>query len=172
MPGAQDDPNLQMLQKLSFGFVVMQPLALGLTKTSVLFFYRRVFTGQAFNLTSWTLLGVTAIWSVGLWLASLLQCGSNTTDFWRQTSNSGQCRALSISGTFIVTDIVLDLAVAAVPVPFVRSQRLDSKKPDSILIEPLGHAAADAIEEEADGVCRVLFGQSVSIALTKAEVPY
>ena len=71
-----------------------------------------------------------------------------------------------------MTDIVLDLAVAAVPVPFVRSQRLDSKKSDSIMIEPLGHAATDAIKEEADGVCRVLFGQPVSIALTKAEVPY
>lgn len=37
----------------------------GLTKLSVLLFYKRIFVGKVFNITNWTLLVLSASWTIG-----------------------------------------------------------------------------------------------------------
>lgn len=120
-PGVETDPEVVALQRLSFAFIVLQPLALGFTKASILFFYRRVFCGKTFDVMSWTLVALVGVWSVALFLASLLQCSVHLPDFWTKTQTTARCHALSTSGAFITTDIVLDLAIMIFPIPWVSS---------------------------------------------------
>ena len=128
VPGSQTDPDIIGLQRLSYVFIVLQPLALGFIKASLVFFYRRVFCGRAFNLASWSLLSVIGLWSFVLFLASTLQCSANTSDFWTRTTSTARCHALPISGAFITTDVILDLAVMLLPIPMVQFCSESSRK--------------------------------------------
>ena len=49
--------------QVEFAFTIFQFLALGFTKLSILYFYRRIFRGRVFNYLDWTLVGATAIWT-------------------------------------------------------------------------------------------------------------
>ena len=119
LPHVLQNPGVEKLQKLSLAFIILQPLALGFTKASIVFFYRRIFCGRTFDYVSHTLIAMIGAWSLGMFLASLLQCGDTLSQFWTTTSKVTSCHALPISGAFITLDVILDMCIIVLPIPFV-----------------------------------------------------
>lgn len=156
----QMQSDVVRLQKLSFAFIVLQPLALGFSKASILLFYRRVFCGNVFNISSWFLLACVGMWSIAMFLASLLQCAGNTSDFWTRQSTTARCHALPISGTFITFDVILDLAIMLLPIPLVDIPSRNLHQ--CARLTATGCQPANAIKEKAASVPSLLCGRIVS----------
>ena len=111
------------MQQLELGFTLPQYLALGCTKLSVVFFYRRIFRGHVFEILSWALVGLSALWTVAWFFVGLFQCGHHIDYLWGyKEAYSESC--LPTKPLFVVsavTDIFLDLCIMALPIPLVSS---------------------------------------------------
>ncbi|KAI3323419.1 hypothetical protein HD806DRAFT_85811 [Xylariaceae sp. AK1471] len=73
-----DDAEVKT-EKIFWSLVIVQDLAFGLAKLSVLYLYRRIFVTPLFNLLSMTLIILIGIWTIGFFFAYVFSCG---TRFW------------------------------------------------------------------------------------------
>lgn len=97
-------------------------MALGITKLSILFFYRRLFRGSKFNIISWILIGITVVWLTAFEFAAIFDC--NTT-FW---ANWGTIRDLKTNCddsfselvAYSISDVIIDIFILILPIPLVR----------------------------------------------------
>lgn len=99
----------------------MQILALATIKLSILFFYRRIFRGQAFNIASWVLIGVVGAWAVTFFIAILAACGTSiAANFQTLGALKGECvDTFDILIALAVFDVAVDLAILIMPIPLV-----------------------------------------------------
>lgn len=111
------------LLQLEFPFDLMQILALATIKLSILFFYRRIFRGRAFDIASWVLIAVVGAWAVTFFVAILAACGTKIeANFQTLGALKGEC-----SNTFVILialavfDVAVDLAILIMPIPLVSS---------------------------------------------------
>lgn len=92
-----------------------------MTKLSVLFFYRQIFVGKAFNICSWTLIAMCALWTIFSFFFDLLQCGSHVEYLYSSAANvashclSGEKIALPLA----ITDFLTDLFILVLPLFWV-----------------------------------------------------
>lgn len=109
------------LLQLEFPFDLMQILTLAIIKLSILFFYRRIFRGRAFDITSWVLIGVVAAWAVTFFIAILAACGTSIqANFQTLGALKGECvNTFDILIALAVSDVAVDLAILVMPVPLV-----------------------------------------------------
>lgn len=90
-------------------------------KLILLFFYRRIFRGRAFNIASWTLIGVVIAWAITFFIAILAAC---RTSIRANFETLGILKAKCVN-TFVVLvclavfDVVVDLAIMILPMPLV-----------------------------------------------------
>lgn len=129
--------------KIDFTMMVIEKLAFGAIKLSLLFFYRRIFGfWPSFRLSNYTLIVVVAAWTLAFAFADLLLCGKHISMQWRYDQNAalGHCGnrgALLIA--FAVTSVVTDATVLALPLPYIgRLQMPPSKKIATSFIFLLG----------------------------------
>ena len=99
----------------------MQILALATIKLSILFFYRRIFRGRAFDIASWVLIGVVGAWAVTFVIAILAACGTSiAANFETLGALKEECvDTFDILIALAVSDVVVDLAVLFMPIPLV-----------------------------------------------------
>lgn len=95
--------------------------ALGFTKLSILFFYRRIFRGKIFDILSWTVIGITAVWTVIFGFLFIFICGTTFWVVWQPIADTQDyCRD---SGGrqigFAATDVCTDLVTLVLPIPLV-----------------------------------------------------
>lgn len=107
----------------------------------IVFWYRLIFDGRAFNILSLSVLIFLGMWTTAYFFATAFQCGSDITNFWGTTASTlYQCvntEVLQVSYT--VTDVFTDLVVLAIPIPFLwKLQMKKSKKIGLILTFLLG----------------------------------
>lgn len=120
-------PTTNSLQ-LNLGFDLTQYLALGMTKLSIMFFYRRIFRGRAFEILSWILVGLSILWTVAWFFLALFQCGGHVDYLWGFTKAYGpSCMSGGILlFTNVLTDVILDLSILILPIPLVSDSSLFS----------------------------------------------
>lgn len=100
----------------------MYPLALGLTKISLLFMYRRIFSiSRRMRVIIVTTIVLVGAWMVALFFAELFQC---STKFWANWGSSYDIRTQCNKTTMIVfavclTDSIFDLTILVMPIPLV-----------------------------------------------------
>ena len=99
----------------------MQILALATIKFSILFFYRRIFRGRAFDIASWVLIGVVGAWAVTFVIAILAACGTSiAANFQTLGALKEECvDTFDILIALAVSDVVVDLAILFMPIPLV-----------------------------------------------------
>lgn len=99
----------------------LQPLANGCIKLSLLFFYRRLFVGKGFNILSWVLVGVVALWMAVYTFGLFFDCGSDIAANWASIEVVSEKCAFGYLPTIVYTilDAVLDLIVLVSPLPWV-----------------------------------------------------
>lgn len=101
----------------------MQVLALTLIKISILSFYRRIFRGRAFNITSWILIGVAVAWGLTFFIVQFAACGTSLAAQWSSLASlKGKCvNTFDVLIALSVFDVAVDLAILIMPIPLVRN---------------------------------------------------
>lgn len=99
----------------------MQILTLATIKLSILFFYRRIFRGRAFDIASWVLIGVIGAWAIAFFVAILAACGTSiAANFQTLGALKRECvDTFDILIALAVTDVAVDLAILIMPIPLV-----------------------------------------------------
>lgn len=99
-----------------------------LIKLTVLFFYRRIFIGRAFNICNWTLIGLSLVWFVYAVLSWLLYCGTHLkVDFeggWLVCNAWG----FDIQMGVFCLDSFIDFLLLLLPIPFVSTVQLQQRR--------------------------------------------
>lgn len=100
---------------------MIQIFALAALKLSILFLYRRLFVGRAFNIASWALIGLVVTWAVAFCVCLLAQCGSNiVANFQTLGDLKEKCiDTFAILIALAASDVAVDLVILAIPVPLV-----------------------------------------------------
>lgn len=99
----------------------MEVLALASIKLSIIFFYRRIFRGQAFNVVSWALIGVVIAWAITFFVVKFADCGTSiAANFQSLAALKGECvDTFKILIALAVSDVAVDLAILIMPMPLV-----------------------------------------------------
>lgn len=107
----------------------MQILTLATIKLSILFFYRRIFRGRAFDIASWFLVGVVGAWAITFFVAILAACGTSIiANFQTLGALKGECvDTFDILIALAVSDVAVDLAILIMPIPLVSPLKVLSK---------------------------------------------
>ncbi|KAF2235227.1 hypothetical protein EV356DRAFT_532226 [Viridothelium virens] len=111
--------NTQMFfsHKLVFIFNILAYPALCFTKLSILFFYRRIFRGNIFNIITWSLIGVVISWTVLYELIWAFSCRTHFS-FWWGTIQQVHDFCLNIFNEMIAgsaIDFILDIGILFLP---------------------------------------------------------
>ena len=107
--------------QLEYPFDLMQIVTLATIKLSILFFYRRIFRGRAFNIASWVLIGVVAAWAITFFIAILAACGTSiAANFQTLGALKRECvNTFDILIALAVSDVAVDLGILIMPIPLV-----------------------------------------------------
>lgn len=115
----------QFLQ-LEWAIITMQPTALGLTKLSFLYFYRRIFvTGvkkqDSFDILTYVAVIIVAAWTIAFLFANLFMCKGSWAALWTNLETlTTQCiKTPKMLLGLAVSDFLTDLMVILLPVPKV-----------------------------------------------------
>lgn len=133
-------------------------LVIGSVRLSTLFFYQRIFLGQGFKIAWWIVVVITALWKIIFFFTSVFQCGSNFSAFWGSFADYAK-HCLYIFGEVValaITDVALDLAVLALPLPYVIT--VVQQEDHSFVDIKTGMAASDVQQAEARRVIGVPAG--------------
>jgi len=97
------------------------PLSLSFIKLSIVFFYRRIFLGRAFTVTSWVIIILVIAWGVSFSIAVITGCGQNLTAWWSSLAFAGlKCvKLFDLLLAFSVSDVIIDFVLLIVPIPLV-----------------------------------------------------
>jgi hypothetical protein len=103
---------------------MLLPIALGCTKASFLFLYRRIFVVELVSKTNIFIVSIIVIdvlWMLGFSLAGLFECG---TKFWAmqtylQAFLDNCVDDLQLSLALAVSDLILDVIILLIPLPLV-----------------------------------------------------
>lgn len=87
----------------------------------MLFFYRRLFISKKFQVIFWILTVVTILWTLSFWIAWASLCKHFDDRFISLMTWATKCADSFVAMTVqAVTDVVVDLAILVLPIPFVR----------------------------------------------------
>ena len=116
--------------KCRYSNEIITTLNLGVIKFSVLLFYRRLFTIRRFKIISGISMGVLAAWTVSFTSAMAAQC-TPPRSFWEKFEIDYEPGCIQVQKMYqglAFSDIVLDVLVLALPIPFVLMLNMPWKK--------------------------------------------
>ena len=89
-------------------------------KLSVLFFYRRLFIGHAFNIASWFIIGFTIAWGLGFFIAVFASCPNSMAHHFDSLAVAGEhcVDTFKMLITYAASDVAVDLAILFIPIPY------------------------------------------------------
>ncbi|MCJ1330827.1 hypothetical protein MMC10_007514 [Thelotrema lepadinum] len=106
--------------KVTYASQIVGIGALCSSKLSLLFFYRRIFSIDKFRLPFYVMLGINAFWGFAYFLVYLLRCVP-ISDAWSIVSGEPRhCIPNDYAEySYAITNVLLDAAVLAMPMPMV-----------------------------------------------------
>ena len=150
---------------MKYAFNLLQIIILGTIKLSVIFFYRRLFRGRAFDHYSKGMMAVVGFWATAFFLGVLFECGTRFEDLWSTLLNLiSHCADEEIFfKAFAISDVIIDGLILAMPCPIVCPISLRSIwQPFNVLISP-DLATTDVIRSQTGFVRGIFTGRSVSL---------
>ena len=108
-------------------------VSLGLTKLSIIFFCRRIFSTKQrrlFDIITYGLIALISTWTLVFLLFYVFPCGSRFAALWTSLESlATEClHTLLINEALVISDFITDVMIIALPIPLVRL-------PHSVLIE-------------------------------------
>ncbi|KAF1911324.1 hypothetical protein BDU57DRAFT_524386 [Ampelomyces quisqualis] len=117
-----DPETVQMSLKAFWSSLIVYYLSLGLTKTSILLQYQRVFTTKRFQGVCWTLMGIVVVYTIWTVFSSIFAC-IPVRAFW--TREKASCiNQFAMWFTNAAINIITDFAIIILPIPVIRSLNL------------------------------------------------
>ena len=65
-----------------WAFNLLQVLKLGAIKLSVVFFYKRIFRGKAFEICSKSIIIIISVWTASFFFTIMFECGTGFKYLW------------------------------------------------------------------------------------------
>ncbi|KAK2611831.1 hypothetical protein N8I77_005153 [Diaporthe amygdali] len=121
---------------VQYVFLLLYPLAIGSTKASLLFLYRRIFTiNRRTRVIIVTTIALVGAWMAAFFFAELFQC---STKFWANWGSSHDIQTQCNKTTMIIfsvclTDFLFDLTILIMPIPLIWQLRLSTGKKIGVL---------------------------------------
>lgn len=106
-------------EQTKYTFHVLGTVGLGVTKLSVLFFYRRIFAVPAFRLINNVFIGITVAWTLAITFALAFQCYP-VHYFWDLFESEYSAYCVEVTALYLavaISDLVLDILIFLLPVP-------------------------------------------------------
>ncbi|KAI1078230.1 hypothetical protein F5B20DRAFT_233453 [Whalleya microplaca] len=128
---------------------LLEPIAFGLIKLSLLLFYRRIFgVWEHFRLVNSILIGLIIAWAASFFMAMLFICHTDFELLWRLDPQPARdhCnrRGLQLFA-FAITSVITDILVVGLPIFFIgRLQMPKRKKFATAVVFALGFASTGA----------------------------
>lgn len=105
--------------------------AYGFIKLSIIFFYRRVFIVQRsdwMNIATHVFTGVVVAWTLAYIFAIAFSCGTHWSAHWTSYAAmfehcNGGYPIQHIVESLLITDLILDVLIVALPIPRVSQQQ-------------------------------------------------
>ena len=127
--------NMSEAQKEAFGIIyvyhILQLLSLGVIKTSVLLFYRRIFctgSNRKFHWASIVMVALTIAWTIGFLVPMAIPCKPPQmppSPMAKLPPTHGWCSNLmAFQQAFVLSDFLMDLLVILFPVPVIWSLQM------------------------------------------------
>ncbi|KAK7911144.1 hypothetical protein PG985_013625 [Apiospora marii] len=116
--------QISLAGQIQWTFYLLLPLALGCTKMSFLFFYKRVFAIERTGATNILLIGMIVLitmWMTGFFLTTLFQCKLYPSAAWVSPMAQLQhCISQpKVALALTITDFMTDIAIISIPIPLI-----------------------------------------------------
>lgn len=140
-----------------YAITVLRDLAIGLVKLSILFFYRRIFTGPKLKIVNCFVIAVTAAWTALFTFVDVFDCGAAKNNLnGHEKLSSGGFDEKTENLSQVVTDIVLDLLMIAIPIPIVGLRWCQDSLRTSEMLTALSDMETRNVAQE-EGICNFYF---------------
>ena len=121
----------------------MEVPALGLTKLSFIYFFRRIFNTRISKWYSYFTSGmimITIVWTAVFFLAYLFICGSHPQAFWSSRGDEiAHCVAIqSLHAAFVISDLTLDIFIMSMSIPIVSLTSFEDYFPLKLIFSRCG----------------------------------
>ena len=120
--------RITVFNEINFAQQLTTTLTFGLTKLSVLLFYKRVFRGNTFNVAVWTMISIVSVWTVAFFFSNLLQC----FPIWVNWESSGGLVDYCINTNMMYlaqawTDVLTDMMILSLPIPCIWALQMPAR---------------------------------------------
>lgn len=130
------DSRTQIFEKNEYAFQIIEKLAFGIVKLSIVFLYRRIFVGETFNAVSWGVVAIISAWSLSFFLATVCECKSTPSTAWspNRKAQLTQCvKTIRLLLAFAWSDVATDVLILSLPIPQVLKLQLPLKEKVALL---------------------------------------
>ncbi|KAH8588161.1 hypothetical protein B0O99DRAFT_747042 [Bisporella sp. PMI_857] len=93
---------------------LLTTLGPGLTRTSILFFYKRIFIGKYSQINSWTFIVVNGIWTISYFFGNIFGCVPLKGN-WIHDPNGKCIDFFMFYKSMVISDVILDGLVLMIP---------------------------------------------------------
>ncbi|KAJ8058508.1 hypothetical protein OCU04_012694 [Sclerotinia nivalis] len=124
------DSALDVYQKTRLIMEAVTFPALGFTKVSLLFLYKRIFAVRAFRLICWVLIVLASLWATLFFFLIIFQCHP-VSIFWTkfEFQYGDSCfQTIPFYESTTYTDFLLDILILALPIPMIWKLQLPLKQ--------------------------------------------
>ncbi|KAI2470512.1 hypothetical protein F4781DRAFT_175409 [Annulohypoxylon bovei var. microspora] len=135
-PSTVDNPAEQehVLAQVTAALVIFWMGANFLIKLIMLFFYRRIFIGRAFNICNWILIALSGVWFVYAVISWLFYCGTNFEANFEGPWLGCALWGFEIQMGVFALDSFIDFSLLVLPIPFVWNLQLDLKRKIAVTV--------------------------------------
>ncbi|KAF2247906.1 hypothetical protein BU26DRAFT_322807 [Trematosphaeria pertusa] len=118
--------------KAFWASLIVYYLSLGLTKSSILLQYRRVFPTKKFRIACWATMGVVIAYTIWTVFGSIFAC-LPIRAFWTKEQPSKCINQFAMWFTNAAINIVTDFAIIILPMPVIRRLNLARRQKQALI---------------------------------------
>ncbi|KAF2704391.1 hypothetical protein K504DRAFT_485019 [Pleomassaria siparia CBS 279.74] len=127
------DDDLRKSLKAFWASLIVYYLSLGLTKTSILLQYRRIFPTKSFHVASWATIVVVVLYTIWAVSGSIFACYPVST-FWTKEEPTRCINQKAMWFTNAAINIMTDFAIIFLPMPVVQSLNMGKRQKQVLLL--------------------------------------
>jgi len=129
-----------LAEKVEFAILTVANVQLGLTKLSILFFYRRIFCTSKtsfLNLATITMITIVTLWTIAFFFVNLLECGTKLSINWKATQLQANELCIDeekMNEGNIFSDFILDVIILLMPLPTIWNLNMPLKRRIAVIV--------------------------------------